>query len=157
MVWGYTFEYMKWPVLWIGVVLVGAVVIFAVTYGNPKNTVTLMPEPVISTSTGGILGTTTSTFSSSGVLGSLKVACNTDVSDPACASQIYTIQAYQGISSVGLFKTTPDGKFKADLPEGKYELRVDTASSTHCSSVGVVVPAEGYISTNISCATVNNQ
>lgn len=87
----------------------------------------------------------------SGVEGKVTVLCETDRSDHECAAQVRTIEAYQGISSVALFKTAEDGTFQSQLPPGQYELRVDTASSTHCASVGVVVTENSYIATNISC------
>jgi len=87
----------------------------------------------------------------SGVEGKVNIICATDTSDPACASQVQTVEAYQGVSAVALFKTQADGSFHESLPPGQYELRVETASSTHCVSVGVVVTDGSYVSTDISC------
>jgi hypothetical protein len=87
----------------------------------------------------------------SGVEGRVQVRCLTDASDMACSPQVRIIQAYQGPSSVGLFKTKPDGTFRGDLPPGQYELRVDSATSTRCVSIGIVVQENSYIATNLLC------
>jgi hypothetical protein len=87
----------------------------------------------------------------SGVQGSVNIACASNDSDPDCLPQNRVIEAYQGVSAVALFKTAQNGTFRTDLPPGRYELRVDVASSTHCASVGVVVTPATFISTNISC------
>jgi len=87
----------------------------------------------------------------SGVEGKVTTTCATDASDTACAPQVRTIEAYQGVSAVGLFKTAVDGTFRSMLPPGQYELRVDTASSTHCASVGVVITDKNFVTTDISC------
>lgn len=89
--------------------------------------------------------------SGSGVEGKLINTCKSDQQGGRCSPQIVTIEAYQGVSSVALFKTKEDGTFRAKLPAGQYELRVNAASTTRCVSVGVVVQANSYISTNISC------
>lgn len=130
---------MKWPVLFIGIVLVAGVIIFAVSYGSPATN-------SVATSTTEIVPT-----AGSGVEGVVLVRCLTDATDVDCMPQVRTIHAYQGVSAVGLFKTTADGSFRNELPPGQYELRVDAASTTDCGSVGVVVAQDAYISTEITC------
>ena len=143
---------MKWPVALIGGVLVIAVIVFALSYGNPKTSVSTLPLPITSTTSGGLFGTSTvGTIGSGGVAGIVRVRCLGDDGDPSCEPQVRIIEAYQGISSVGLFKTTPEGVFRAELPPGHYELRVAVASSTRCVSIGIVVPENAFISANLSC------
>jgi hypothetical protein len=99
-----------------------------------------------------ILDTMVNTFSFSGQTGSgVEGKVKTSCLNSANCEEIRTIEAYQGVSAVALFKTSPDGTFSTELPAGQYELRVDTASSTHCASVGIVVTEGSFISTNISC------
>jgi hypothetical protein len=143
---------MRWPVVLIGAVLISSVIIFAVSYGDPKDEAPHLALPAASSSLA-LFGSSTGSFFSgtSGVEGFVRVRCLTEKSDPACAPQIRTIEAYQGVSSVGLFKSDLDGRFRGELPGGHYELRVSAADSTKCVSVGVVVPVRGFIATNISC------
>jgi hypothetical protein len=139
---------MRWPVVFIGMVLVLGVILFALLYDSPFNrNVSEMPKPVATTT----LGTTTSWVPGSGVSGRVQVNCLTSADDPVCAPQVRTIEAYQGVAAVAFFKTALDGTFRSELPAGHYELRVDAPSSTRCVSVGVVVPENSTISTNLQC------
>lgn len=136
---------MKWPVLSIGVVLLFGVVFFALSYGAPArhteiagtSTIQNLPTPLIT--------------EGSGVVGNVRIKCADGATSWECQPQVRTIQAYQGASSVGLFKTSPQGAFRGELPAGQYELRVDTATSTHCASVGIVISDDSYVVTDISC------
>ena len=88
----------------------------------------------------------------SGVEGTVLMRCSKEATGTECATkQILTIGVYQGISAVGLFKTNEDGTFRSELPPGHYELRIHTATTTRCASVGIVIPNDEFISTNISC------
>ena len=143
---------MKWPVALFGAVLVAAVALFAVTYGEPSTSMSTLPQPVSASSTGSLFGTTSQQYlHSGGVEGRIRATCLTVADDLACVPQIRTIQAYQGIAPVALFKASLTGTFRAELPPGQYELRVEAASSTRCVSIGVVVPEKAFISANISC------
>lgn len=135
---------MRWPVVVLGVVLLSVVTVFAVSYA-PQATHSVVPTPMpeIVPSIG--LG--------SGIQGKIQIRCDAEMQKD-CQPQVRIIQAYQGASSVGLFKSALDGSFKGELPAGQYELRVDVPTTTHCVSVGVVVQENSFASTNIVCSAV---
>lgn len=133
---------MRWPVLLIGAVILIAVSVFAVSYGSPATPSVSTPLPHIVPSIG----------LQSGIQGRVQVRCDDGAPEDDCRPQIRVIQAYQGASSVGLFKTRPDGSFRGELPAGQYELRVDTSANTHCASIGVVVQENSFAQADIMCS-----
>ncbi len=91
-----------------------------------------------------------------GVRGKVTVGsiCPTDPSseEPCVPQPLQThIGIYQASELIKNIPTSIEGRFETSLPSGKYELRVESGSTTRCASVGVVVPPEAYISTDISC------
>ena len=130
----------------IVIVLIVAIFVFLLAVAENSAPSLVSTTPIATT-------TATSTLSGfgSGVEGSVRITCTTYPQDPACATHVFIIHAYQGTSAVAEISTDASGAFRAERLHGEYELRIDDAESLHCISVGVVIPENSFISTDISC------
>ena len=90
----------------------------------------------------------------SGIEGKITLVCSSADSGASCSLEPFLVEFKKGSETVATTTSNFSGSFRRVLSPGQYELHVQNGTSTRCTSVGVVVPANTFISSNISCEMI---